>query len=81
MTHLELASTARQCLDHFATITAPDMSAEEAAEHLIANIGHYYRAEKLDFLAIIKRGIGHWHAGRLHPNTFAPLPHVSIHVQ
>jgi hypothetical protein len=30
---------------------------------------------------ILKHGIGQWHIARLHPNSIAPVPQVTIHVR
>lgn len=78
MTNLERALTAEDCLNHFIALTGPDLSMEEAAGDLIANIGHYCKAHGLDYLAIVKTGIGHWTIEQDDPDSIDALPDVTI---
>lgn len=78
MTNLERARTAEECLFHFIQLTGPGLSLEEAAGDLIANIGHFCKQQKLDYLAIVKTGIGHWYVERARPDSIEVLPDVTI---
>ena len=81
MKHRHTAAAARQSLDLFAQLTDPAQSPEEAAETLIATVGHYCRNNHIGFLSVLKRGIGRWYAEREKGHSTAPLPHVSIQIQ
>jgi len=78
MTNLERAHTAEQCLDRFIRLTGPELSQEEAAGDLIANIGHFCQTTGLDYLAIVKTGVGHWYVERTCPDSIDMLPDVTI---
>lgn len=78
MTNLERAYAAEQCLDHFVHLTGPDLSMKEAAGDLIANIGHFCQSVGLDYLSIVKTGIGHWTVEQQEPEGIDPLPDVTI---
>ena len=62
-TNAQRAFWAHSCLDHFAVLTGADTT-EDCAGDLIADIGHLCARDGLDFLAIVKRGIGHWQVER-----------------
>jgi hypothetical protein len=78
MTNLERAGAAEQCLDLFFQLTGPDLTMEEAAGDLIANIGHYCQSTGLDYFSIVKTGIGHWTVEQQEPDGLDPLPDVTI---
>lgn len=78
MTNLDRAHTAEQCLDHFVHLTGAELTMQEAAGDLIANIGHYCEAEGLDYLSIVKTGIGHWALEQKDPDSIDALPDVTI---
>ncbi len=78
MTKLERAYAAEQCLDYFVHLTGPDLTMQEAAGDLIANIGHYCQSADLDYLSIIKTGIGHWTVEQKEPDGLDSLPDVTI---
>lgn len=78
MTNLERAHTAEQCLDKFIRLTGPELSQEDAAGDLIANIGHFCQTTGLDYLAIVKAGIGHWHLEQTDEDSIDALPDVTI---
>jgi len=78
MTNLDRAYTAEACLNHFVHLTGPDLSIKEAAGDLIANIGHYCQSAGLDYLSIVKNGIGHWALEQTDPNSIDLLPDVTI---
>lgn len=78
MTNLERARTAEQCLDHFVHLTGPGLTMKEAAGDLIANIGHYCQSAGLNYLSILKTGIGHWALEQSDPDSIDVLPKVTI---
>lgn len=77
MTNLERAATAEECLNHFASLTGVDTIADAAGD-LIGNVGHYCQCCGLDFLDIIRTGIGHWHLEQADEQSIDPLPDVII---
>jgi hypothetical protein len=78
MTNLERARTAERCLDHFLHLTGPELSMQEAAGDLIANIGHYCKSAGLNYLSIVKTGIGHWALEQHDPDSIDAIPDVTI---
>ncbi|MBX9862419.1 MAG: hypothetical protein K2Y42_06660 [Hyphomicrobium sp.] len=78
MTNLDRAYTAEVCLNHFVHLTGPALSIKEAAGDLIANIGHYCQSGGLDYLSIVKTGIGHWALEQTDPDSIDLLPDVTI---
>lgn len=78
MTNLERASSAEECLDLFIHLTGPGLTNVEAASDLIGNIGQYCRFNGLDFLAIVRTGIGHWHLEQHDEDSTDALPDVTI---
>lgn len=78
MTNLERAHAAKQCLDRFISLTGPDLSMQEAAGDLIANIGHYCKTAGLDYLSIVKAAVGHWALEQDDPESIDALPDVTI---
>lgn len=78
MTNLERSRAAEECLDHFVHLTGPDLTMEEAAGDLICNIGHYCRFNGMDFLKVVRTGIGHWHLEQIDEDSLDALPDVTI---
>jgi hypothetical protein len=78
MTNLERARSAERCLDHFIHLTGPDLTMQEAAGDLVGNIGHYCRFNGLDFLSVVRTGIGHWHLEQTDEDSLDALPNVTI---
>lgn len=40
--------------------------------------GHFCKQQKLDYLAIVKAGVGHWYVERTRPDSIEMLPDVTI---
>lgn len=78
MTNEERSNAAETCLEHFIQLTGPDLTMEEAAGDLIANIGHYCHSSGLDYLSIVKTGVGHWTLEKIDPDSFDQMPDVTI---
>lgn len=47
---------------------------------LIADLGHLAETEGYDFLDIVERAIGTWHAERTNPQGLSPAPTVAISI-
>lgn len=81
ITNTDRASWAAAALETFIEQTGPDDDASIIAD-LVADLGHYCDTNHLDFIDIVARGIGHWHA-EMHPCPDEPLgfmPDVTISI-
>lgn len=76
-TNRKRAAWAEACLDLFADATGSNLP-DEAISDLIANLGHYAQREKLDFLKLVARAIGHWHLEQSDEDSIDVLPTVTI---
>jgi hypothetical protein len=50
----------------------------EAVADLIADLGHYCDRHQLDFVHLLKRGIGHWHIEQRDPEGIDALPEIGV---
>ncbi len=80
MTNLERADAAEKCIDLLIQLTGPELSAQEAAGDLIANIGHYCDAASIDFLDVVRTAVGHWHIEQTDEESIDALPDVTINI-
>jgi hypothetical protein len=78
-TNQKRAAWAEACLDLFADVTGANLP-DEALSDLIANLGHYAQREKLDFLELVARAIGHWHLEQTDEDSIDALPTVTIRI-
>ncbi len=76
-TNRQRALWADACVDLYADIAGSHLP-EEAIADLIANLGHYAQRERLDFLKLVARAIGHWHLEQTDQDSIDVLPTVTI---
>lgn len=60
--------------------TVNEWDCETAIVDLIADLGHLARIHKLDYLAILRRGIRAWAYEEREPNDLGQSPPVSIRI-
>jgi hypothetical protein len=76
-TNRKRARWAAACVDLYADFAGSHLP-EEAIADLIANLGHYAQRERLDFLKLVARAIGHWHLEQTDEDSIDVLPTVTI---
>jgi len=79
-TNKKRAAWAEACLDLFADQTGTD-TPEDSIGDLICNLGHYANREGLDFIQLVKNGLGHWHLEQIDEESLDQMPTVSITIQ
>src|SRR5581483_7770175 len=77
VTNLDRARWAEAALDAFVDQTGVDEPADAVGD-LIADLGHYCAAHGIDFLEVVRTGIGHWSVERLEPENLHAFHDVSI---
>ena len=76
-THHDLhVADARRVLEAYKADAAKDLEASIAK--LITDIGHLCMVEQIDFLAVLRKGIGRWALERINPKSARPGPTVEI---
>lgn len=80
MNNTQRAFWAESCLDHFAFLTGADAT-HDCATDLIADIGHLCRRHGIDFLAVVRAAVGHWHLELTDEDSLDPLPEVIITIK
>lgn len=76
-TNRKRADWAEVVIYKFASLTRVDC-VEDAIGDLIGNLGHLAQAKGLDFLDLVRTGIGHWHLEQTDENSIDVLPTVTI---
>ncbi len=76
-TNLKRAYWAEVAIIRFVSMTKAE-AFEDAIGDLIANLGHLAQAKGLDFLDLVRTGIGHWHLEQTDEDSIDVLPTVTI---
>ena len=79
ITNADRSAWAEVAVEAFIAQTGRDGVEDDAISDLIADIGHLCDANDIDYLATIRRAIGHWHAEQ-HPGTLDVMPDVRISI-
>lgn len=79
-TNIKRAYWAEVAIARFASLTGVD-TLEDAIGDLIGNLGHLAQAKGLDFLPLVRTGIGHWHLEQTDEDSIDVLPSVIITIE
>jgi hypothetical protein len=74
------ADWAARAVETFSTVSGPDFT-DEAISDLIADLGHLCDREKLDFVALVRKGVAYWKIEQTDEDGVRTPPRVDILIE